>query len=181
MEGKLLLAMPGMGDPRFERSVVYMCSHSKDTAMGLVINQPVTKLIFSELLDQLDISIDGEVTDTPIHAGGPVETGRGFILHSADFAQDSTLIVSETIALTATVDILKAIANGEGPKNYLLALGYVGWNGKQLEQEIQTNAWLTAPADNEVVFYTELDNKWPRAMAMLGVDVSKLSSDAGHA
>jgi putative transcriptional regulator len=180
-EGKLLLAMPGMGDPRFERSVIYMCSHSKNTAMGLIINQPVTNLNFSELLDQLDINVEGPIMETSIHAGGPVETGRGFVLHSADYVQDSTLIVSETLALTATVDILRAIATGKGPINHLLALGYSGWSGKQLEQEIQTNAWLTAPADDEVIFHTELEDKWPRAMAMLGVDIAKLSSDAGHA
>lgn len=173
--------MPGMGDPRFERSVIYLCSHSEDGAMGLVINEAVDNLSFDQLLDQLDIDVDGAIEDIAIHAGGPVETGRGFVLHSADFVQESTLIVSETIALTATVDILRAMAEGGGPRHQLLALGYAGWATGQLEAEIQANAWLNAPADDEVIFNTLIEDKWPRAMAMLGIDISMLSSEAGHA
>lgn len=181
LEGKLLLAMPGMGDPRFDRSVIYLCSHSSEGAMGLVINRPIDNLSFEQLLYQLDIETTGPVADISIHAGGPVETGRGFVLHSADFVQDSTLIVSETVALTATVDILRAMAENRGPIHQLLALGYSGWGAGQLEHEMQANAWLNAPADEEVMFNTLMEDKWPRAMAMLGIDLSMLSTDAGHA
>lgn len=179
--GKLLLAMPGMGDPRFERAVIFICAHNDDGAMGLVINQPVEDLDYAELLEQLKIEIDGEVSEVTIHEGGPVETGRGFVLHSADFVQDSTSIISETLALTATVDILKAMAEDRGPIHSLLALGYSGWGKGQLENEMIQNAWLTTHADDEIIFNTLLEDKWPRAMKMIGVDVSMLSSDAGHA
>ncbi len=182
LDGKLLLAMPSLTDPRFDRSVIYLCSHDESGAMGLVINQSFDNLDFEGLLDQLEIDCDQEeVPDTAIHIGGPVEPGRGFVLHSADFVQDSTMVVSETLALTATVDILRALANGRGPIHSLLALGYAGWGPGQLEQEIQSNSWLTADGDEEIIFHTELEHKWPRAMAMLGVDVSMLSTEAGHA
>lgn len=181
LEGQLLLAMPNIGDPRFERTAIYMCSHSSEGAMGLVINREIENINFGQLLEQLTIETEGPITDIPIHAGGPVETGRGFVLHSADYVQDTTLIVSETIALTATVDILRAIAEDRGPRNHLLALGYAGWAAGQLEMEIQANGWLSVRADEEIVFNTELEDKWPRAMAMLGVDLSMLSSEAGHA
>lgn len=181
LDGKLLLAMPSMTDPRFERSVIYMCSHDASGAMGLVINQAFSGLSFESLLEQLDIEAPGDVPDVPVHSGGPVEPGRGFVLHSADFVQETTLVVSETLALSATVDILQALAAGKGPRYHLLALGYAGWGAGQLEQEIQANAWLTSEADDEIIFNTELEQKWPRAMAMLGVNISMLSSDAGHA
>lgn len=173
--------MPGMGDPRFERSVIFLCSHTSEGAMGLVINHPIDDLSFEQLLEQLAIDTSGPVADISIHAGGPVETGRGFVLHSADYVQDSTLIVNQRIALTATVDILRAMAEGSGPAHQLLALGYSGWGSGQLEQEMQANAWLNAPADEEVIFNTLMEDKWPRAMAMLGVDISMLSTEAGHA
>lgn len=179
-DNKLLLAMPIMADPRFERSVIYMCSHDESGAMGLVVNSAIEQLSFEALLEQLSIDTAGPIPDLPVHAGGPVEPGRGFVLHSADFVQESTLIVSQTLALTATVDILKALAEGRGPMHHLLALGYAGWGAGQLEREIQENAWMIAEPDDEILFYTELDLKWPRAMAMLGVDVAMLSSDAGH-
>lgn len=181
LDGKLLLAMPNLTDPRFDRSVVYVCSHDESGAMGLVINQEFENLTFEGLLNQLEIELDQDAPDISVHVGGPVEPGRGFVLHSADFVQDSTLVVSETLALTATVDILRAMANGRGPIHNLLALGYAGWGAGQLEQEIQSNSWLTADADDEIIFHTELEQKWPRAMAMLGVDISMLSIEAGHA
>lgn len=181
LDSKLLLAMPSMTDPRFDRSVIYVCSHDESGAMGLVINQPFQSLTFKDLLEQLDIETSATVPELVIHTGGPVEPGRGFVLHSADYVQESTLVVSETLALTATVDILTALANGQGPLHHLLALGYAGWSAGQLEREIQENAWLTAEADDEIIFNTELEQKWPRAMAKLGVNVSMLSSDAGHA
>jgi len=181
LNGKLLLAMPNMTDPRFDRSVIYLCSHDASGAMGLVINESFESLTFSGLLDQLDIETDEVVPDVTIHKGGPVEPGRGFILHSADYVQDSTLIVSERLALTATVDILTAVAEDRGPIHTLLALGYTGWGGGQLDEEIRANSWLTAEADDEIIFNTELEQKWPRTMAMLGINVAMLSTDAGHA
>ncbi len=189
LTGSLLLAMPGMSDQRFDRSVIFMCSHDESGAMGLVINDVNPKLSFSSLLNQLNIkqgnqkiSIPKNLADqTPIHRGGPVEPGRGFVLHSADYAQASTMTVRETHALTATVDVLKAIANGRGPLNHLVALGYAGWRAGQLEREITSNSWMIADAEDEIIFNTELDQKWPRAMAMLGIDISMLSLQAGHA
>jgi putative transcriptional regulator len=181
LDGKLLLAMPNMTDPRFERGVILLCSHDASGAMGIIINQGFESLGFAELLDQLNIETGKQVKDVTVHNGGPVEQGRGFVLHSADYVQDSTLIVSEKLALTATVDILTAIAEGRGPHHTLLALGYAGWGSGQLEQEIRANSWLTADADDEIIFYTELEQKWARAMAMLGVDVSMLSLQSGHA
>ena len=184
LTGSLLLAMPSMTDPRFDRGVIFLCSHDKNGAMGIVINTPHENLRFGELVEQLDIDPLDENTDldeTLVHCGGPVEPGRGFVLHSADYVQDSTLIISETHALSATVDILRAIAEGHGPLKHLVALGYAGWGPGQLEQEIQQNAWMTADADDEIIFNTDFEQKWPRAMAMLGVDISMLSSLSGHA
>lgn len=180
LTGQLLLAMPGMDDPRFDRTVIYLCAHSEEGAMGLVINRPCTAIGFPELLEQLDIDVD-DAPDLPINSGGPVETGRGFVLHSSDYVQDSTLVVSDAVALTATIDVLTAIAENDGPRSSLIALGYAGWGPGQLDDEIQRNGWLTAEADEELLFHTDLGFKWPRAMAKLGVDVSKLSSEAGHA
>lgn len=181
LDSKLLLAMPSITDERFERTVIYMCSHDESGAMGLIINQQAENLNFEELLDQLDIEVHSEMPDIPVHVGGPVEPGRGFVLHSADFVEDSTLVVSETLAVTATVDILSAMAEDRGPKHSLMALGYAGWGPGQLEQEIISNSWLTAEADEEIIFNTDFEQKWPRAMAKLGVNIAMLSSSAGHA
>lgn len=180
LEGKLLLAMPGMRDPRFTRSVIYMCSHTEEGAMGIGINRPVENITFSQLLEQLQIKAI-PVRELPIFAGGPVETGRGFVLHSSEYVQDSTMVISDTVALSATVDILKALADDAGPNNHLLALGYAGWGAGQLEGELAKNSWLSVDADDDVVFKVPLKEKWPRAMAVVGVDVNKLSPDAGHA
>lgn len=180
LENKLLLAMPTMADQRFERSVIYMCSHDASGAMGLVINQAMTQLSFKALLEQLEIEVDEKVPEITIHAGGPVEPGRGFVLHSADFVQESTLIVSQSLALTATVDVLKALAKDTGPTRYLVALGYAGWGPGQLEREVQGNGWMIADADDEILFNTEVELMWPRAMAMLGIDIAMLSTEAGH-
>ena len=181
LTGQFLLAMPSMPDPRFARTLIYVCTHNKEGAMGLVINRPFEALDFEGLLEQLDIEVDEFNRDMAIQTGGPVEGGRGFVLHSADYVQDSTLIVSETVALTATVDILKEIAAGRGPRHALLALGYAGWSAGQLEAELQHNGWLTTEADDEILFNTDLEQKYPRALAKLGVDISMLSGDAGHA
>jgi len=181
LEGQLLLAMPSMADERFEQSVIYICSHTEKGAMGLVINDVMSDISFSELLKQLDISVTSPIAEKTVHRGGPVEAGRGFVLHSADYVQETTLVVSETLALTATVDILRAIANGTGPKNSLLALGYAGWGAGQLEKEMKNNSWLTAHAGEEIIFNTQTEDKWSRAIAMLGIDLSMLSSESGHA
>jgi len=181
LQGQILLAMPGMMDPRFERGVIFVCSHSDDGAMGLVLNSHLDSLTFEELLEQLEIDTGATPPDIPIHAGGPVETGRGFVLHSADFRQDTTLEINRDFSLTATVDILKAIAAGKGPRRHLLALGYAGWSPGQIEREMQDNAWLSCPADEDLVFGTPPDKMWSLALARMGVDVSMLSSFSGHA
>lgn len=187
LNGQLLLAMPSMTDPRFAGAVIYICTHSEEGAMGLVINKLCDNIDFPDLLKQLNIDCtettksDIALSDITLHEGGPVESGRGFILHSADYVQETTLIISETIALTATIDILTAIACGDGPQDYLIALGFCGWSRDQLENEILRNSWLTIEADDELVFRTELDLKLPRALAKLGVDISMLSSQFGTA
>ncbi len=180
LEGQLLIAMPTMGDARFERTVIYLCAHSDQGAMGLVVNKLVDHITFEGLLEQLNIETDVD-NDVNVHFGGPVETGRGFVLHSGDYRQDSTMVVDDRFGLTATVDILRAIAAGEGPRQSMLALGYAGWAPGQLDGEIQANGWLHCPADYDLVFDLDLDSKWARAIAKVGVDVSFLSTDAGHA
>jgi len=181
LAGQMLIAMPQMQDARFSRAVVYLCAHSAEGAMGLVINRLFNALSFPDLLEQLNIEPTPLCDPIRIHFGGPVEAGRGFVLHSTDYVQDTTLLVDDQVALTATVDVLKAIAEGYGPKQCLLALGYAGWGAGQLDQEIRKNAWLNAPADEELLFGLEVEHKWERAIAKLGVDFSMLSGEAGHA
>lgn len=181
LAGQLLIAMPGMRDPRFSRSVVYMCAHNADGAMGLVINRVLETLTFPELLSQLGIDSARVAAPISVHFGGPVETGRGFVLHSADYVHEGTLVVDENMALTATVDILRAIAAGEGPRRHLLALGYAGWGPGQLDTEILANGWLHVDADETLVFDEDLDSKWTRAMAKIGIDPRMLADVAGHA
>lgn len=189
LDGQLLIAMPLMSDKRFARSVIYMCAHSEEGAMGLIINHRASHINFPDLLDRLNIpssnaedEVANEVLAMPVFVGGPVETGRGFVLHSPDYyVADSTLMIGNSICLTATIDILKAIANGEGPRNALMALGYSGWSPGQLENEIQANGWLHCPADPELVFGADVEGKYPRALAKIGIDPSHLVSDAGHA
>jgi putative transcriptional regulator len=188
LDGQLLLAMPVMSDPRFSRSVIYMCAHSEDGAMGLVINQRASHISFPDLLSKLNIvpstaeGISDDVRGMSIHVGGPVETGRGFVLHSSDyFVNDATLPIENGVCLTATIDILRAIAAGNGPNRAILALGYAGWSPGQLESEIQANGWLNCPADPDLIFGTDLESKYGRALAKIGIDPSHLVSDAGHA
>jgi len=189
LDGQMLIAMPTMADPRFSRSVIYLCAHSADGAMGIIINQRAPNIEFAELLEQLNIAGDGEAihlppskTDIAIHVGGPVETARGFVLHSSDYyAEDSTLPIDEGVSLTATVDILRAIASGEGPNKALLALGYAGWAPGQLENEFQSNGWLHCPADPEILFDRNVDKKYLRALRKIGIDPSRLVNDSGHA
>jgi putative transcriptional regulator len=181
LTGQLLIAMPTMGDPRFERTVIYMCAHSADGAMGLVVNKAADEIDFSELLSQLEIETGEIKHPIPVLAGGPVESGRGFVLHSLDYSQESTLKVTEDVGLTATVDILRAMAEGEGPRHSLLTLGYAGWSSGQLDHEIQANGWLNVAADASILFDAELGQKWDRAVRKVGIDPSFLSADAGHA
>lgn len=182
LAGQLLVAMPQMQDPRFARSVVYICAYSEDAgAMGLVVNKPLGSLTMGELFAQLDISSGGPVNSRPVHFGGPVEGGRGFVLHTTDYNEEASLVVDNNIALTATLDILRAIGEGRGPRRSLFALGYAGWAPGQLDAEIQANGWLSVAADHGIIFDIDHDRKWNRALAKLGVDLTMLSSDAGHA
>ena len=176
-----MVAMPGMRDERFAKSVIYMCAHSMEGAMGLVLNQVLDSLSFDDLLEQLEIEDREMLKTVPIHFGGPVESGRGFVLHSADYSQEATLEVDDNIALTATMDILKAIARGRGPKRTLLALGYAGWGPGQLDSEVRANGWLQVAADDELVFGGGVEDKWERAIGKLGIDPHMLSDKAGHA
>jgi putative transcriptional regulator len=181
LTGQCLIAMPQMGDPRFHRTVIYMCSHSAESAMGLVINKLFGSIGFGDLLEQLGIDADGAPPHSVVNYGGPVETGRGFVLHSTDFVREGTMVIDDTFALTATVDILKAICDGTGPRQWVLCLGYAGWGPGQLDAEIQANGWLHCPADEDLVFGDELDGKWERAIAKIGVSLHLLSGEAGHA
>jgi putative transcriptional regulator len=189
LDGQLLIAMPVMGDPRFERSVIYMCAHSSEGAMGIMVNRPAGSIDFPELLVQLDIIKEGDEIKLPETAesmkvlkGGPVDTGRGFVLHSSDFyIENATLRIDDGICLTATVDILKAIAKGAGPKHAILALGYAGWAPGQLENEIQGNGWLHCDADQDLIFGGDVEEKYTRALRKIGIDPGMLSNDAGHA
>jgi putative transcriptional regulator len=189
LDGQMLIAMPMMSDERFARTLVYICAHSSEGAMGIVVNQPAQNVKFPDLLVQLEvipeaerIQLHGSAGEVKVLKGGPVETGRGFVLHSADFfIENSTLPIDEGICLTATLDILKAIARGKGPSNAILALGYAGWAPGQLEQEIQQNGWLNCPADSELIFGIDVEHKYERALTKLGIDPAMLSSEAGHA
>ncbi len=189
LDGQLLIAMPSMKDPRFARSVIYMCAHTREGAMGLILNQRADHITFPQLLEQLELVPEGELDELPdeisakaVHVGGPVDTVRGFVLHTADyFAEESTLAIDDGVCLTATIDILRAMASGNGPKRAMLALGYAGWGAGQLESEIQANGWLNCPADAGLIFDPDLESKYERAISKIGIDLSHLVSDAGHA
>lgn len=181
LTGKILIAMPFLSDPRFTHSVIYICGHDAQGAMGLIINRKLPSITFKELLNQMDVPVSSVAKEIPIHYGGPVEIGRGFVLHSSDYISESTVIIQEGLAMTATLEILRAIATNQGPRQILLALGYVGWNTGQLEQEIQENGWLTLDADVDLIFGPDLDNKWRQALATLGIDPSVMSLEVGHA
>ena len=182
LTGKLLIAMPGMGDPRFEHSVVFMCSHSDEGAMGLIVNKPGSGVSLFDLLEQLDIQLHGDRSNRPVHYGGPVESARGFVLHSAEYQSSlQTLKVNDDFAMTATLDILEDIAVGDGPDRALMMLGYAGWGPMQLESEIAANGWLTVDADQHLVFALDDEDKWSAALKSLGVDPKGLSAAAGRA
>ncbi len=181
LTGQLLVAMPGMSDPRFVRSVVYLCVHSAEGAMGLIVNKRLDNVSFAEIAGQVGIEAEEIRAEIAVHYGGPVETGRGFLLHSTDHVDESSLVIDERFALTATVEMLKTIAAGGGPKQRMLALGYAGWGAGQLDAEIQANGWITVPADPAIVFDAEDDSKWERALRAIGIDPSLLSVHMGRA
>lgn len=189
LDGQMLIAMPSIGDPRFERSVIYLCAHSENGAMGIIVNKKSPMISFTDLLDRLEvipeperISLPPDVKELQVQFGGPVEPARGFVLHTSDyFSSDTTLPIDEQVALTATLDILRAIAGGQGPRRVLLALGYAGWGPGQLESEIHHNGWLHCAPDEDLLFNSDLDAKYTLALAKIGVDPSMLSAEAGHA
>jgi putative transcriptional regulator len=181
LSGQFLIAMPTMRDPRFARTVIYMCAHNADGAMGLVVNRLIGSLSYSELLKQLGFEGTGSQDDRKVHFGGPVETSRGFVLHSADKLEEGSLLVEDGVALTSTTDILRSIVSGDGPRSSILALGYAGWGPGQLDAELQANSWLNVSADPDLLFDPDLESKWARAMAKIGVDLGMLSGEAGHA
>src|ERR1700760_4678388 len=189
LDGQMLIAMPSMGDERFSRSLIYVCAHSSEGAMGIVVNQPAAHISFPDLLVKLDvipaadkIQLPSRAGDVTVLKGGPVETERGFVLHSADFfIEDSTLPIDEGVCLTATLDILKAIARGNGPVSAILALGYAGWSPGQLEKELQNNGWLHCSPDSELIFGSDVGGKYEKALRKIGIDLGMLSSEAGHA
>lgn len=182
LEGKLLIALPGMADPRFEKSVIFMCAHSEDGAMGLIVNKPIEGLGFHDLIKNLDIPLNGSAPDSPVLFGGPVGTERGFVLHSGEYASpNATMPVTSEISLTATLDILQAIAEGHGPQRSIFTLGYAGWGPGQIEDEIRMNGWIHCDADSRIVFETDMDEKWGAALRKLGIDLSLLSANAGRA
>jgi putative transcriptional regulator len=189
LDGQMLIAMPAMNDERFARAVIYVCAHSTEGAMGIIVNHPAANIKFPDLLVQLEVIPAAERIQLPTRAGdvkvlkgGPVETGRGFVLHSSDFfIENSTLPIDEGVCLTATLDILKAIARGKGPASAILALGYAGWAPGQLEHEIQQNGWLHCAADAELIFGQDTDTKYEKALRKIGIDLGMLSSEAGHA
>lgn len=189
LDGQMLIAMPSMTDSRFERSLIYICAHSSEGAMGIVVNQPVRNIDFPDLLVKLQVIQDAARIELPseteairVLKGGPVEAERGFVLHSADFfMENSTLPIDDGICLTWTLDILKAMAKGKGPNSAVLALGYAGWAPGQLESEMQSNGWLHCDADPDLIFGRDTERKYSLALRKIGIDLAMLSSDAGHA
>ena len=181
MTGQLLIAMPSMTTPHFSQAVIYVCAHTPDGAMGIVLNRPLASPSFGDLLEQLEVSPIPPVRRIELFRGGPVDSARGFVLHTADWTGDGSLMVDGDVALTASLDVLKAIADGGGPQRGFLALGYAGWGPGQLDREMQDNAWLSAPASVDLLFDSGHETKWRRAMAILKVDPILLSGTAGHA
>ena len=181
LTGQLLIAMPAMEDPRFSQSVIYLCAHTPEGAMGLVLNRPLQRPKFDDLLRQLEVAPAPPARRITLCAGGPMDNARGFVLHTTDWTGEGSLRVDDTVALTASLDVLKAIAEGHGPREGLLALGYAGWGPGQLDAEIQQNAWLSVPADETIVFDGDHDTKWRRALGKLNIDPLLLSGAAGHA
>jgi putative transcriptional regulator len=173
--------MPGMQDPRFTRAVIYICSHGPSGAMGLVVNRLFGDADFPMLLEQLNIKSSLNAPDIPVQFGGPVEMGRGFVLHSSDYLREETTRIDDAIAVTATIEIIEDIADGKGPSHAMMVLGYAGWGEGQLEEELKNNGWLTVGADEEILFDGNLDSKWDRAMAKIGISPAMLSNTQGNA
>lgn len=181
LAGMMLVAMPGMSDERFAKSVVFLCSYNEQGAMGLIINQVKEDITFNRVIENMNLRANEDIGHIPVYYGGPVETGRGFVLHSTDYTHEHSLIIDDRFALTATVEVLEAISLGKGPEQMIFALGYAGWSPGQLDQEIQASGWLLAPADDLVVFAMDDEAKWAGALAKLGVEPSSISSVAGRA
>lgn len=182
LEGRILVAMPGMQDPRFNQTVIYLCAHTADGAMGFIVNKPTNDLSFPDLLGQLGIELEPGAEEIRVHFGGPVEMGRGFVIHSGDFMlEGATKPLGDGLCLTATVEILRAMARGAGPREAVLALGYAGWAPGQLENEIAQNGWLDCPVDPQLIFGADDKGKWVAALRRIGVDPALLSAQGGHA
>jgi putative transcriptional regulator len=182
LDGQILIAMPGMQDPRFHRSLVYLCAHSHDGAMGLIVNKRADGLKLKDLFGKLGIPVGKGIARDAVHYGGPVETGRGFVLHSSDYhSDDATMHVDDTTSMTATLDILHAMATDKGPDRAIVALGYAGWAPGQLEAELQANGWLACAADEDLLFSTDEASKWDKALAKIGVHPAMLSPTGGRA
>lgn len=181
LAGQFLVALPTMTDPRFSRVVIYLVSHGPEGTMGLIVNRPLSSMSFADLLSQLEIPYSENTPALRIHYGGPVETGRGFVLHTDDFRRDGTTVLENGLAMTSTIDALRALADRQGPAQALLVLGYAGWQAGQLEAELQGNGWLTVPADPALLFDADLDTKWERTIAMLGITPAALSVTTGRA
>lgn len=181
LAGKFLVALPTMKDQRFNKAVIYLCVHNEEGAMGLIVNKKLENLTFDDLLDQLSIESGADTRPIQINVGGPVESGRGFILHSNDYQKNGTHTIQDEIALTATVDILDDIANGMGPDQFFLALGYAGWGAGQLDAEVQANSWLVVDADSDLLFSENFEEKWNLAASKLGFDINMLMTQGGHA
>ena len=179
--GQLLIAMPTMLDPRFKQTVIYICTHTSEGAMGLVINRLFETVYFNDLLSQLDIQPSLGINDIRVHYGGPMESSRGFVLHTSDFVHESTMSMHDGVFLTVSVDVLKAMANGNGPKSSLLALGYAGWGPGQLDSELQTHSWLNMQADPVLVFDPNIETKWERSITKMGINIASFSGEYGHA
>ena len=182
LSGKMLIAMPGIGDPRFERALVLVCAHDSDHAMGVAVNRPVEGLTLPDLLARLDIAGEMHMAPEPVLLGGPVDRERGFVVHTDDYTSgDHTMRVGPGLSLTATREVLEAMAGLEAPRRAILALGYAGWAAGQLEHEIRENVWLTCDADDALIFGDDHDSKWTRALATLGIDPARLSGQSGRA
>jgi len=181
LTGQLLVSLPHMPDTRFTHAVIFMCGHDEQGAMGLVLNKIIDTLSFTDLLKQLKIKPSTQTPSLPIFYGGPVEMGRGFVLHSADFMSDLSIMISKDFVLSATLDVIEAIAQGKGPQNKFLALGYAGWSAGQLEKELLNNNWLQVPADPKLVFSTNRQNLWKETFSKIGIDPEHLILDVGHA
>lgn len=181
LTGKILIAMPYLQDPRFSQSVIYICGHDDTGAMGLIINKPLLTVTFKELLEQMDIPVMADSPNFPVHYGGPIEIGRGFVLHTTDYLTETSVIINGDFALTATLEVLRAMSHNRGPVQGLLALGYVGWSEMQVEKEIQDNGWIVIDATPDLVFNQDFDEMWRLAMSSIGVNPDIISLDIGHA